>query len=73
MLVAPLLLGLACLAFGLALATNHRGFRDRLGTSPVNTAPGDNRVPDTFKAVGVTATVLGVFVTAFGVIFVIFS
>ncbi|MGW5974104.1 hypothetical protein [Streptomyces sp. NPDC055186] len=73
MFVVPLLLGLACLAFGLALATNHRGFRDRMVASPINIAPGDDKVPGTFKAVGVMATILGAFITAFGVIFAIFS
>ncbi|MEF9904927.1 hypothetical protein [Streptomyces sp. P9-A2] len=73
MSVVPLLLGLVCLAFGLALTTNHRGFRDRLAVSPVSLAPGDDRVPGTFKAVGVMATVLGAFGTVFGVVFVIFS
>lgn len=73
MFLFPLILGLACLAFGLALTTNHRGFRDRLAESPVNLAPGDEKVPATFKAVGVMATILGVFMTLFGVIFAIFS
>lgn len=73
MFVVPLLIGLACLAFGLALATNHRGFRDRLVKSSINLTPGDERVPGTFKAVGVMMTVLGVLQTSFGVIFAIFS
>ncbi|MFD5493639.1 hypothetical protein ACFYY3_03500 [Streptomyces sp. NPDC001812] len=73
MFIVPLLLGFACLAFGLALAKNHRGFRDRLVASPVNLALGDDKVPGTFKAVGVMAAILGVFITTFGVIFAIFS
>ncbi|MER7057195.1 hypothetical protein [Streptomyces sp. NPDC000351] len=73
MFIIPLLLGLACLAFGLSLATNHKGFRDRLAASSINLAPGDTNVPGTFKAVGVMATILGVFMTLFGVIFAIFS
>lgn len=73
MFVVPLLLGLVCLAFGLALATNHRGFRDRIAASPVNLAPDDDKVPGTFKAVGVMASILGVFMTVFGVIFALFS
>ncbi len=73
MFVVPLLLGFACLAFGLALATNHRGFRDRMVESPINMAPGDDKVPGTFKAVGVMVTILGVYGTVFGVIFAVFS
>jgi len=38
-----------------------------------NITPGDERVPGTFKAVGVMAAVLGIFMTGFGVIFAIFS
>jgi hypothetical protein len=73
MFLFPLLLGLGCLAFGLALTTNHRGFRDKLAASPVNLTPGDEKVPATFKAVGVMAAILGAFMTVFGVIFAIFS
>lgn len=73
MFVVPLLLGLICLVFGLALAANHRGFRDRMVASPVNLAPGDEKTPGTFKAVGVMATALGVFMTLFGVVFALFS
>ncbi|CAL9381027.1 hypothetical protein SUDANB6_01060 [Streptomyces sp. enrichment culture] len=73
MFLVPFLLGLGCLTFGLALTANHRGFRDKLVASPVNLTPGDERVPATFKAVGVMATILGVFMTVFGVIFAIFS
>ncbi|MBX9395249.1 hypothetical protein K4749_17010 [Streptomyces sp. TRM72054] len=73
MFLVPLFLGLGCLAFGLVLATNHRGFRDRLAASPVNLAPGDEKVPGMFKVVGVMATILGLFITVFGVIFAIFS
>lgn len=71
--IVPLLLGISCLAFGLALATNHRGFRDRLVESPINLAQGDVRVSSTFKTVGVMAIILGIFGTVFGVIFAIFS
>ncbi len=73
MTIIPLLLGLACLAFGLALTTNHKGFRDRLAASPINLAPGDTKVPGTFKAVGVMAAILGIFMTLFGIVFAIFS
>ncbi|GGQ22301.1 hypothetical protein ACFFKE_29345 [Streptomyces mutabilis] len=73
MFIIPLILGLSCLTFGLALATNHRGFRDRLAASPINIAPGDTKVPGTFKAVGVMASILGVFMTLFGIVFAIFS
>ncbi|MFC9547384.1 hypothetical protein ACFTXK_22525 [Streptomyces sp. NPDC056956] len=73
MFMFPLFLGIVSLSLGLATRNNYRGFRDWLVKSPVNIAPGDEKVPAVFKKVGANAISIGIFMTIFGVIFAIFS
>ncbi|OKK04472.1 hypothetical protein AMK26_14065 [Streptomyces sp. CB03234] len=73
MRVIPLLIGIGCLMFSLAMVKNHRGFADRMLESRINLAPGEANTALVFRVVSYFFVVIGVLATSFGVVFLIFS